>query len=172
MPIAVFMLRSAPRKQVGTPPIPIRENLPDIVPTDAKESAPVNVVVTKNANTAFVQADFYTLPCTAAMLTEWADAILRGKKTTGINEWEGRDTLWTRPVYRQFRQWLVSHKLAQWGAGGTLVIPSGGDLESILYGWLDSRELPADYGFTQADVENKNTDVTSEMILQIGRATA
>jgi len=51
------------------------------------------------------------IPCTPALLLEWAEGMRDGK-SMAINEWEGAETEWTRDLILPFRQFLVRNGLA------------------------------------------------------------
>jgi hypothetical protein len=87
----------------------------------------------------------YTIPCTPEQLSELAENITQGKKTLAINQWEGKDTLLTRPVILRVRAWLRDNHFVSIAPDGQL-IPSD-ELLNFLCAWLDRGVLPADYEF-------------------------
>lgn len=85
------------------------------------------------------------VPCSPEQLTELAEKVLSGEKTLAINQWEGKDTQFTRPVIQQVRGWLQMNKYAiSTGDGQLAPTPDGLD---FLNEWLNTQRLPTEYGF-------------------------
>jgi len=95
----------------------------------------------------------FVIPCTSEQLTEFAEAITQGNKTMAINQWEGKETLFTRPVILQVRAWARSNDFATPTEDNQLA-PTN-DFLDFLCRWLDNDKLPAEYEFEQ--VENNAT---------------
>ena len=100
-------------------------------------------VVTKGDGA--VSGRFLNLPCSESMLTEFAEGIVGGLKKLRFNDWEGRDTLWTRKSYAQMRVFLLDVKFASLLDNGMIALTDEG--QGFLRGWLDTRSLPHRYEF-------------------------
>lgn len=90
----------------------------------------------------------YVVPCSAEQLTELAEAITQGKKTLAINQWEGRETLFTRPVILQVRAWARENGFAV-PAPDNQLAPTN-EFFAFLIGWLERKELQEGFTFTES----------------------
>ena len=86
------------------------------------------------------------IPCTPEQLTELAEGILSGRKTLGINKWEGRGTELTREVFLLVRDWLKKTDGMVTEAENGALKPTT-ELLNFLSGWLDAQRLPEEYDF-------------------------
>lgn len=87
----------------------------------------------------------YSIPCTPDQLSELAENITQGKKTLAVNQWEGKETLFTRPVILRVRAWLRGNEFVSVAGDGQLV-PTD-ELLNFLCSWLDKGTLPTEYEF-------------------------
>lgn len=87
------------------------------------------------------------IPCSPEQLTELAEKITQGLKTLAINQWEGKDTLFTRTVIHQVRGWIRLNEFAVQTDDGQMA-PTN-DFLNFLMGWLDKQALPAEFEFAQ-----------------------
>ena len=121
------------------------------ISTPEADNLPVHETVvqvqTKRSNGEFSQARL-VVPCTPDQLTEFAINITQGKKTMAINQWEGKDTLFTRPVILGLRAWAREPRDPAFvvPTDDNQLVPTNEFLE-FLCGWLDKQILPADYQF-------------------------
>jgi hypothetical protein len=96
----------------------------------------------------------YVVPCTPGQLSEFAENITQGKKTMAINQWEGADTLFTRPVILRFRAWARDNDFAVSTEDNQLA-PTN-DFMDFLCGWLDKQRLPTEYKFAEKESETSS----------------
>jgi len=156
--IGLFLMRpilfKAITKPETQPVLPRVNETPSLPRSEAMNALAESVSVTLTEGTGgFVTAWMYTVPASAEMLTEFADGIVSGNKTTAFDYWEGRESFWTRKTYGAFRGWLVTNKFATvHSETGILIVNERG--LGFLRGWLDGRELPEKFEFG---------NVTSEM---------
>lgn len=87
------------------------------------------------------------IPCAPGQLTELATHITEGTRTLAINQWEGANTSFTRPIFHQMRAWLQENKFAVATGDGQLVATDEG--LDFLCGWLDMQRLPDEYAFVE-----------------------
>ena len=112
-----------------------------------KESQLETVVWIKNEKDAGAKSSRLVIPCTPEQLTELAENITQGKKTLGINQWEGKDTSFTRDVILHVRSWLRDNLFVTPTDDGQLA-PTG-ELFDFLCGWLETKKLPDEYEFSE-----------------------
>lgn len=117
-------------------------------PSEVEQLEPIKDTVvqmrTDKGGGSFSQTRF-VIPCSPEQLTEFAEAITQGKKTMGINQWEGSGTLFTRPVILQLRSWARDNDFAASTEDNQLA-PTN-DFLDFLCAWLDKQRLPAEYEF-------------------------
>ena len=130
--------------------------LPKPSPVQSAEPATV-VMVKRDHGQGGFGLQRMVVPCTPDQLTEFAECITQGSKTLAINQWEGKDTLWTRPVIHEMRGWLQLNKFAVSTGDGQLATTDDG--LSFLYGWLDTQQLPTEYAFDEETQPTANGDV-------------
>jgi len=116
-----------------------------------KELQLETVVWIKNTKDNGTKSLRYTIPCSPEQLTELAENITQGKKTLGINQWEGKDTLFTRDVILHVRSWLRDNQFVTLTDDGQLA-PTG-ELFDFLCGWLETKKLPTEYEFLETQPE-------------------
>jgi hypothetical protein len=116
-----------------------------------KELQLETVVWIKNTKDNGTKSLRYTIPCSPEQLTELAENITQGKKTLGINQWEGADTLFTRDVILHVRSWLRDNQFVTPTDDGQLA-PTG-ELFDFLCGWLETKKLPTEYEFLETQPE-------------------
>lgn len=143
-------------------PAPARPAAP--LPTPAAPSA--NFETAEQAVTVHIHKDEdgypsmrrVVAPCSAEMLTEFADGILSDEKTTRFEFWEGSGSKWTRPLYRRFRVWLLDMKYALNNNGEIVLLDEG---LAFLRGWLETQRLPErfDFGLTDETIATSASDV-------------
>jgi hypothetical protein len=162
--IGLFLMRpilfKAITKPEPTQPVLPRVNeTPSPPRTEAMNALAESVSVRLTEDTgSFMTAWMYTVPASAEMLTEFADGIVSGNKTTAFDYWEGRESLWTRKTYSKFRGWFCQKEFfsgrtyAMFTENGEMIVLEDG--MRFLRGWLDGRELPEKFEFG---------NVTSEM---------
>jgi len=114
-------------------------------PTEEKESPLETVVWVKNTKDNGTQSLRVVVPCSPEQLTELAENITQGEKTLAINQWEGKDTLFTRDVILKVRAWLRDNDFVIPTDDGQLA-PTG-ELFDFLCGWLETKKLPSGYDF-------------------------
>lgn len=90
----------------------------------------------------------FIVPCTPEQFTELATGLTQGKKTLAINQWEGKGTLFTRPVIAQVRGWARMNNFAVATADGQLA-PTN-EFLTFLIGWLAQKQLQEGYGFVES----------------------
>jgi len=96
------------------------------------------------------------IPCTREQLTELALKVTTGKKTLAINNWEGADTLFTRPTILRVRSWLHLNKFAVSTDDNQLVpTPEGFDFFAA---WLGNQVLPDEYEFDDINTPSPSHD--------------
>jgi len=122
---------------------PVAARIEEIENEPKTTEAPVTRIDVYKNNGA--NSKSYSIPCTSEQLSELAENITQGKKTLAINQWEGKDTLLTRPVILRVRAWLRENSFVSIAPDGQLV-PSD-ELLNFLCAWLDRGVLPADYKF-------------------------
>ena len=113
----------------------------------------------KNETTVWIRSDKdngarstrYVVPCSPEQLTELSEHITQGTKTFAINQWEGADTLFTRPIILQVRAWLRENHFAIPTGDGQLAPTHDGF--NFLIAWLDTQRLPEEYEFGE-DFQN------------------
>jgi hypothetical protein len=96
------------------------------------------------------QSKRLVIPCTSQQFTELALKVSTGKKTLAINNWEGSETLFTRPVIHQVRAWLQENKFAAATGDGQLVPTEDGF--AFFDAWLYNQKLPDEFQFTEPEV--------------------
>lgn len=133
--IAIYLLR-----------VPVQSSVMQEQSHDAE-----TVVQMKTTNSGYPRLRRIVIPCSEAQLTELAENLTQGRRTLGINQWEGRNTLWNRDVFLHFRAWL---RKAEEHGNVVFVTPTEDgqlaptdDLFDFLRGWLESRRLPDGYEF-------------------------
>lgn len=142
-------------------------------PTEEKESSLETVVWVKNTKDNGAQSLRVVIPCSPDQLTELAENITQGKKTLAINQWEGKDTLFTRDVILKVRAWLRQNDFVIPTDDGQLA-PTG-ELFDFLCGWLESNQLPDGYDFPPHSPEKSepanHTEKPQETIIPMGNHT-
>lgn len=101
-------------------------------------------VLIKREEGGVLEVSLQVVPCSEEMLTEFAEGILSGEKTTRFEFWEGEKSLWWRDQYRKFRAWLSSKEVGYaiiHDPSGIMVLTADG--EYFLRYWLETRKLPA-----------------------------
>jgi len=119
--------------------------------TPERESQLETVVWIRNTKDNGAKSKRMTIPCTPKQLTELAENITQGKKTLGINQWEGKDTLFTRDVILRVRAWLRDNQFVTPTDDGQLA--PNNELFDFLCGWLESHQLPTEYEFGEKNVQ-------------------
>ena len=115
---------------------------------DAVQSQPAEYTVVsrkRESDRGDYQMTRLVVPCSSDQLTELAKAITGNAKTWAINQWEGKDTLFTRDVILRVRAWARDNKFAIANTEDELTTTDDGT--DFLLDWLDSRELPDGYYF-------------------------
>jgi hypothetical protein len=135
-----------------TPPVIIRE---------VEKPAPMmmvnqgeTVIHLRDENDGFVSMRRVVAPCSAGMLTEFAEGIISGDKTTSYEYWAR--VPWSHKKYSAFRAWLTDKKINYAilsDSTGEITINEDG--KKFLRGWLETRQLPAqmDFGLEDDDAE-------------------
>lgn len=95
----------------------------------------------------------YKVPCSREQLSEFAERVVVKGESLGVNNFEGRDSLFTRSVFMRLRNFLLANAMAKSaGAGsGSMVLTDKG--EAFLRGWLERNELPHSYSFDPKNYE-------------------
>lgn len=148
-------------------------------PTQLEPQSQLETVVwVKNTKDNGAKSTRRVIPCTPDQLSELAENITQGKKTLAINQWEGRDTLFTRDAILKVRAWLRDENEHP----EIFVIPTDdgqlaptGELFDFLCGWLESKSLPSDYEFVPHSPEKSepanHTENRQETIIPMGNHT-
>ncbi len=114
------------------------------------DDEPETVVMLKRPGTG---GDFskqrFVIPCTSDQLTELCNGIVNGGRSFAINQWEGKDTLFTRDTILRVRGWFEMNTLAVHSPDNQLTATPEG--EDFMYSWLESHRLPDNYYFEAED---------------------
>ena len=118
----------------------------EIVHSESVPELDNTVVNVSKSNGGFKTTNRLVVPCSPQQLTELADGLIDGGKSLAVNQWEGRETTFTRPVYYAVRNFLQSNQFAR-GAGGigNLAITSEG--ETFFRTWLETHHIPLSFEF-------------------------
>lgn len=133
IPVAVVQNNQAEETEIEDEPAPKQETI---------------IQVKSNNGGGDYSLTRYAIPCTPDQFREFAENITQGKKTLAINQWEGKDTLFTRPVILRVRAWLRENRESVFvtSTDDGQLVPTD-DLLNFLCGWLDADRLPAGYEF-------------------------
>ncbi len=91
----------------------------------------------------------FVIPCTSDQLTELCNGIVNGGRSFAINQWEGKDTLFTRDTILRVRGWFEMNAFAVHSPDNQLTATPEG--EDFMYSWLESHRLPDNYYFEAED---------------------
>lgn len=149
--VGIFAFFARPKVAVKTvnaaPAHAVRE--PDLI-----QLKPETIVNAKtDYGKGYGQEQIYKVPCTREQLSELADRVILKGESLGVNNFEGKDTLFTRSIFMRLRNFLQTNFMAKSaGAGsGSMILTDKG--EAFLRGWLERSELPHSYSFDKNNYE-------------------
>lgn len=113
------------------------------IPQVEKESV---LITLKQTNNGAMQWSRLVVPCAPDALSELAIGVLNDGKTLGINQWEGKASMyWTRETIALMRNFMLANKFAASDGNKSAVINDDG--RAFLRGWLDNGALPHSFEF-------------------------
>lgn len=114
-------------------------------------------ITVTQSNDGYTSSTIEFVPCNKAQLTLFADRIINGHATLGINNWEGKATPegpehWDRKTYLAMRRWMMERRYVHSEGSGVITLTDAG--RDFLKAWLDNSTLPHRTEFAPESQQN------------------
>jgi len=143
-------------------PVPVVDKTEEEKEEDTVPTPVTRFVVERQSHPApgvFSQSRF-EIPCTPEQFTQFAIKVTQGEKSLAVNEWEGKDVLFTRKAYLPVRAWMREEREEPF----VVVLPDNrlaptDELLNFLMEWIDTQKLRDGYAFIQNEAGEMGEEV-------------